>query len=466
MFSPNTDITDTLQQEIDRVAAAGGGEIRIPSGHYTVRPIALRSNICLYLEAGAVVKASGNPDDYAPIGYNHNEMGDVTSVFYAMDSENITVRGDGCIDLNCWAFYHKDSPADLPTTGATVTQQHLDEAPKLYDWRINQPIFFHQCTGIRIENITIINASCWTVTWNNCERITVSNITVDNPLTIPNSDGLHFCGSRDIIITGCHISAGDDCVALSSITDWNRATERVVVTNCVFRSASKAISIGYMHSIVRDVLIDNIIVKESNRPYVTMCHPHTGLVERIRVRNCIFEGQNYGGNWWGNGEPIVIMATPHHIARYRDPQPADRFETSVRDVVFSDCVCRAERPVAVVAEKPGLCANIQLRDSTISRIDERIPSLMGDVVDLSPGEKHCAINDASLAVVTMNADVTLQNVQDDRWPARQSQPALTPKPQEHCIICVVSSSHTVVCVVLNALILQHFCDFGRKSLLF
>lgn len=77
-----------------------------------------------------------------------------------------------------------------------------------------------------------------------------------------------------------HNEMGDVHSALYAITDWNAPCENAVISNCVFISASKAISVGYMHSIVRNVLIQNVTVKKSNQAFVSMCHPRTGQASR------------------------------------------------------------------------------------------------------------------------------------------------------------------------------------------
>ena len=410
MFTANSDITDELQTHIETISASGGGEIRIPAGLYHIRQIELKSHIDLHLEAGARLLASGKKDDYRAIGYNHNEMGDVYSIIYAMDAEHVSISGLGVIDLNGDAFYHADNPSDLPSVGPAVSQAYLDEAPRTYDWRINQPIFFHQCQHVRVADITVRNASCWTITCNLSRSIKMLNLTIENSLIIPNSDGIHFCGSQDIIISGCHITAGDDCIAFTGITDWHSPCENIVVSDCVFKSASKAISIGYMHSIVRNVLIENVIVKKSNRAFVTMCHPRTGLVENVRIQNCFLEGRSYGGNWWGNGEPIVIMVTPHHIDWYRDPQPEDRFDCCLKNVTFSGITCLAERPIAIIADEAGLCKNVRITDTVVDLVPEEKPSLMGNVIDLSPGEVHYKITRNDIGLVSRNAPVLVERM--------------------------------------------------------
>lgn len=412
-FENHSDITEPLQAEIDRLAEQGGGEIRIGAGDYRFRPVRLRSNICLYLEAGARLTASGERSDYSEIGYNHNEMGDVFSCFFAMDAANITLRGEGSIDLNADAWYDPANPETIPTVGPTPTPEHFDEAPRNREWRVNQPIFFHQCENLRIEGITVRNAPCWTFSFNFCRIIKVLNLTVINSLTIPNSDGMHFTGSSDILVSGCAITAGDDCVALTGITDWDRPCENAVITNCVFQSASKAISVGYMHSIVRNVLINNVIIKRSNRAFAIMSHPHTGRVENVRLSNCILEGRSYGGRWWGNGEPIIIMATPHHMPQYRDPQPADRFEVSVSNITFSNITCRAERPIGLIATHP-IVQDIQLRDCTMEIVPEEKAALKGNVIDLAPGPENLEIPDGCGDIICRNVEPSLVGVTDGK----------------------------------------------------
>ncbi len=411
MFKIQTDITAELQQQINDLARAGGGEIHIPPGEYFFRPIELKSRICLNLSAGSKLVASPRRSDYFPIGYNHNEMGEVYAVFYALEQEQLTFKGEGEIDLNGQSFYHMDRPAPVFSVGPEVTQEYLDEAPRTYDWRVNQPMFFQRCKNIRFEGLTIRNAPCWTLSFNFCQQVKITNLSIENSLVIPNNDGMHFTGSRDILIDGCQITAGDDCVALSSITDWNVPCENVVISNCIFQSASKAISVGYMHSIVRNVLIENVIVKKSNRAFVTMCHPQTGLVENVRVSNCIFEGRSYGGNWWGNGEAIVMMVTPQHIPAYREPLPEPRFETSVRNVSFTHLTCRSERPIGVVASQP-LIQNVQFKDVVVEIVPEARPSLKGNVIDLAPGPENYPIPWPGIGIAWKNAQLRVENVTD------------------------------------------------------
>ncbi len=413
MFRNPSNVTPELQILIDELAERGGGEIDIPPGVYGFTPIRLRSNICLRLAAGARLVASPRRKDYFQIGYDHNEMGQVTSAVYAMDEEQITVCGEGTIDLNGDAFYHLDRPTDVVTVGPEITQAHLDEAPRRHDWRVSQPIFFLRCRGLRWDGVRVVNAPCWTLSFVECQGIKMLGITIDNSMIIPNSDGMHFSSSRDIIVSDCQVSAGDDCIAFTAITDFDKPCQDIVVSNCIFRSASKAMSVGYMHSIVRNVLIQNVIVRKSNRGLVIMCNPGTGLVENVRISNCILEGRCYGGNWWGNGESIVFMATPHHHDGYRDPKPATRFDMAFRNINVSGTLCRSPRPVTVVASDARLVRNVEMKDLTIQVIPDELPSLKGNAVDLAPGPENLLVPEGRSGIFTKNAPVRVTNVVDE-----------------------------------------------------
>ena len=55
-----------IQSCIDDVAAQGGGTVVVPSGEFNSGPFLIKSKINLHLEAGAILKASGNYDEYPP----------------------------------------------------------------------------------------------------------------------------------------------------------------------------------------------------------------------------------------------------------------------------------------------------------------------------------------------------------------------------------------------------------------
>ena len=382
--------TREIQSAFD-AASAAGGKVVVPRGEFLTGTIDM-GGASLYLEKGAVLKGSGNWADYREVGYSHNEMGQVKSLLYTIAHEDVTVYGFGTIDLNGRAFYEADRPNVPEDQAARMTEAQRAECTLHYEHRPNQPIFFLNCRRVTVRDVHIVDAPCWTLSFVSCADVRVTDVTIDNGLNIPNCDGMHFCCSHDILVRGCRITAGDDCIAFTGITDWNTPCERAVVSDCVFQSASKAISIGYMHSIVRDITVTNCVVTRSNRALVLMVSEGTGLIEEITLSNLRLDSRVYAGNWWGHGEPICLMCVPHDSFNYRDKAPERRFPVSARRILLQNVNCSGENVIACVGV-PGSVTDIHMDHVLYRRKDSENLLLRGHMVDLAPGAQTAILAD-------------------------------------------------------------------------
>ena len=93
--------TKLINSTIDRLNRGGGGTLFFPAGTYLTGSIHLRSNITLELEAGATLLFSDNFDDYLPFVEVRHEgvmMKSFQPLIYAVDAENITIKGEGTLD--------------------------------------------------------------------------------------------------------------------------------------------------------------------------------------------------------------------------------------------------------------------------------------------------------------------------------------------------------------------------------
>lgn len=386
--------TGPIQAAFDAAALAKGTVI-IPAGTFITGTINMKG-ASLYLEKGAVLKGSPDIGDYPFYGFTHNEMGEALSLLYCQDCEGVTISGEGTIDFNGGAFFDFSKRIVPPNSRVPFTQKQIEECTVLHEKRPNQPLLFRRVKRLTLRGIRLINAPCWTISFIECQDIKVMDLTIDNDLCIPNNDGMHFVCCQDVIVRGCNISAGDDCIAMTGITDWNKPVERVIISGCIMRSCSKAISIGYMHSIIRDVAISDCIVRESNRAMVLMASAGTGLIENVTASNLRLDTRIWAGNWWGNGEPVCVMGTYHNNEGYRDPPPAKRFPVSVRNVLFRNLICSGENVIAVIGEKTD--GNNSVRDIFFDHVifdlkdSENLP-LKGRTVDLSPGTQTAELPD-------------------------------------------------------------------------
>lgn len=375
--------TSALQAAIDE-ADKVGGTVLIPKGEYITGTVNLRS-ASLHLGRGACLKGSRSIEDYTYIDYVHIEMGRVLPLLYSMDADGVRLSGEGLIDMNGDAFFNLDDP-EVPESRVPFTPTQLSECTVTRNRRPNQPIFFLRCKYINVQDIRIINAPSWTMSFNESSDIRVTDVTIDNSMIIPNCDGMHFCCCQNVMVRGCNISAGDDCVAVTCATNWDIPCEKVTISDCVFRSGSKAISLGYMHSIVRDVVVSNCVVTGSNRALVIMSSHGTGLVENLVVTGLRLDTRVRAGNWWGNGEPICIMGTPHDNPSYQVRPAQGRFDVAVRNILFSGLCCTGENVIAIIGES-GSVENVRIDGISFTLKDSDNLPLKGRMVDLSPGEQ-------------------------------------------------------------------------------
>lgn len=388
-IQPGVVETAKFQQAFDDASARGGLTVVVPRGEYITGTLNMGC-ASLHLEKGAVLRGSSDWADYRPNGFVHNEMVDTVSLLYAMDAQDISITGEGAIDLNAPAFYDMNG-ACVPEDGHAYPTARRNECTKPHVHRPTQPLFFSNCQRMRVQDVRIVNAPCWTMSFNDCEDIRVQDVTINNDMRIPNSDGMHFCGCRNVVVSGCRIHSGDDCIALSGITDWSKPCENVVITNCILRSASKALSIGYMHSRILNVTVSNCIIEGSNRGIAIMSSKGTGQVEHVHFNNLVISTHVYAGHWWGNGEPICIMAPFHHYERYLLPCPEKNRPVNVRDIHFTHISMMGENICGVI----GCCGNVRdvyFDDITFARLPSHNRCLKGErVIDVSPAQEMVTV---------------------------------------------------------------------------
>ncbi len=379
--------TDAIQRVIDE-ADQKQLPLIIPAGCWVSGTLNLRS-ASLYLQKGAVLKASEDLQDYPALDFVHNEMIQVTSFLYSMNAEGIRIGGEGTIDLSGDAFYDMDTP-NIPDYGIPFSPEQQAECTRKIRKRPTQPIFFLNCRDITIRDIHLQNAPCWTMSFNGCEDIRVFDVTIRNNPVLPNNDGMHFCGCRNVIVRGCNISAGDDCIALSGITDWNRPCENVTISDCILRSVSKAIVLGYMHSIVRNVTITNCVITDSQRGLCIMSSKGSGLVEHVLVSNLRIDTHVRAGNWWGNGEAIELMGLEHYNVNYLNSDISRDFPANIRDIQMMNICCTSENVIALIGDDN--IEDIRIDGLSFEKKDSANRYLKGNrTIDVSPSEQHVQI---------------------------------------------------------------------------
>jgi len=302
--------TDAIRKAIDAASKAGGGTVYFPAGKYLTGPIHLKSNITVFIDAGAELHFSDNFDHYLPMVKSRYEGVDVTSfspLFYAYKAENIAIKGRGLIDghgKKWWDFVegYKEGQArskwQLMFDELNKDILLPDEARQMKRGFLRppfiQPMF---CKNILIEGITIKNSPFWTVNPEFCENVTINAVTINNPASFaPNTDGINPESCKYVHISNCHISVGDDCITIKSGKDKpGRAmaapAENYTITNCTMLSGHGGVVIGSeMSGDVRKITISNCVFDGTDRGIrIKSARGRGGVVEEIRVDNIIMK---------------------------------------------------------------------------------------------------------------------------------------------------------------------------------
>jgi polygalacturonase len=304
--------TDIVNNSITKAAANGGGTIYFPAGKYLTGPIHLKSNITLYLEAGAQIKFSDDFDDYLPfvkVRYEGIFMNTFSPLIYADRAENIAIKGEGEIDGNGFEWWRaiKEITNEVKQNGKVTNpdkyqQKWSSENKDLDSMSFSKNKFFRppfiqfiECKKVSIEGITIKNSPLWTINPVGCEDVLVHGVTIFNPSKNPhgwNTDGINPSSCSNVRISDCFISVGDDCVTIKSGKnkfgrDYGRPSQNITITNCVMLSGHGGVVIGSeMSGGVKDVTISNCVFNGTdNGIRLKSSRGRGGVVENIRVDN-------------------------------------------------------------------------------------------------------------------------------------------------------------------------------------
>lgn len=254
---------EPLQPAIDRASGQGGGKVVLLPGTHSSRTIYLKSNVELNFTCGAVLEGADSQDGYDRLpdslfGECHTDAHN-RAFLAAENAENIAITGFGVIEGHGPAFY------DRSGTGTSFYRKLPVERPRM--------LHFANCRNLRIENVRFHDSPRWTLWFIKCDDVVIRGVDITGDRRMINNDGIHFFGGRNIRISDCHVSTGDDALVARSSHAWHADTGRVVledltVSNCVLESACQAIRIGCPgDDLIRNCRFSNLILKGRNGIY-------------------------------------------------------------------------------------------------------------------------------------------------------------------------------------------------------
>ncbi len=278
--------TAAIQKAIDKCASAGGGQVLLEPGRYLSGTIHLKTNVTMYLDAGAMLIGTKDLTKYdkpevpdfmpeAKWGKWHRAL------ILACGASNISIEGRGVIDGN---------KVFDPTGEERMRGPHT--------------FVFVDCNQVNIRDITFLDSANYAVFFQVSD-----NVDIRDTVFIGGWDGVHWRGAptrdcENVRIVGCEFYTGDDCIA-------GRYWQNTLIRDCVINSSCNGIRLigPAEHLIIQDCLF-----------YGPGIRPH-----RTSDRHNMLAAVNLQPGAWdatkGNLDDVMIsdltihnVATPFHIS--------------------------------------------------------------------------------------------------------------------------------------------------------
>ena len=265
-----------IQSAIDAAYSAGGGTVIVPVGRFVSSNLQLRSNVQLYLDAGAELCASMDWRDYRYTNRKNTTAPDMAGInagahnwvafIWAENEENVSVVGPGTI--NGQGEEHKAFPAkDDPNH----RRPHL--------------LLFLFCRHVHVTDVRLVDPAVYTVFGVCSQRIWVRGVSVDSRRT-ENGDGLDFDGCEEVMISDCTVNAGDDAIGLKS-TYTGHPCREIAVTNCRISTIWAGLRVGPEGTCdYRDIVLNNCVFKDCGDA-IKIQNTANGVIENVRISNCV-----------------------------------------------------------------------------------------------------------------------------------------------------------------------------------
>ncbi|MBV8043685.1 glycosyl hydrolase family 28 protein [Pluralibacter sp.] len=324
--------TAAFQQALDALAQAGGGRLVVEAGKYYVGGLLAGSNTCLWLSPGAELIVSDDYRDFTQAtALSRAECSD-RAFLYARDACNISICGGGMINGNADGWF--SATADEMGYRTPAAQR-----PRI--------ILLENCQQVRLENIVVRHAPMWTIHLVSCSQVFINGITVDNDLTMANTDALDIDSCQQVHITNSYFSAADDAICLKTTekpVELQRPVRQVTISNCTLRSKSCAFKIGTeTWQDIEDIVVSNCAIFGSNRG-IGLVSRDGGRLRRMVFSAISFQCETAPACHWGEADPVFLSA------RRRDPQ---REPGEISQIQFRGMTGECEGAINLHSETPG-----------------------------------------------------------------------------------------------------------------
>ena len=309
-----TKCTAAFEKAVAACAAAGGGRVMVPPGHFFTGPVHLKDNVELFLSKGAVVEFSDDPQDALPAVYSSwegLECLNYSPFVYAFGCTNVAITGSGTLrakmdrwrvqmkqETRNWTSPVKDPHFDIQAARAILYKWGSEDypvekrdMPKAHPAIMRpQLVQFNRCRGVRIEGVRIEDSPFWTIHLFLCKDVVIRGIDVCAHGF--NNDGVDIEMTQDVLIEDSCFDQGDDCFVFKAGRNrdaWRIGvpTMNVEIRNCRVKKAGSLLGVGSeLSGGIENVHVHDCDVETVGRLYyIKTNHRRGGFVRNVRLEN-------------------------------------------------------------------------------------------------------------------------------------------------------------------------------------
>ena len=238
---------DTLAIQAAIQACPAESRVLIPKGDYLITTLFLKSHIHIEIEREAHLVAETSRDEFPlfpgmiesydektelNLGtWEGNPLPMYTGIITGYDVEDVILYGEGCID------------------GRASYENWWQDAKKMRGAFRPRMLFLSHCRDISVEGLTFCNSPSWTIHPYFSEHLRFYHVDIQNPEDSPNTDGIDPESCEHVEIAGCHITLGDDCIAVKSGKiymgqKYKKAAKDIHIWQCLMENGHGAVTLG------------------------------------------------------------------------------------------------------------------------------------------------------------------------------------------------------------------------------
>ncbi|MFT7869175.1 MULTISPECIES: glycosyl hydrolase family 28 protein [Amycolatopsis] len=217
-------VTAKIQSAVNAASGATRNILYVPPGRYQVGELWMKSNMTLYLAAGAVLYGSNKPGDFNTGSGGVNIEGAQHATIRMFKVSNAKLLGRGVIDGNGKSLRAQGTKLNL--------------------------LKIEQSSDILVDGLTVRDPGYWNTLVYRSDKVTIKNYKVINcrptTTTYNNTDGVDFDEATNGLLSNAFLYTGDDNIATKNedATAGAINTKNIVHEHVVCYSNSACAKIG------------------------------------------------------------------------------------------------------------------------------------------------------------------------------------------------------------------------------